>query len=92
MPQDSAQTGPPTELFILYQMGASEEWTWFAAVAVFLSEAASRNYARARGISPELSVSEPDAKNEVLLTEPREFVLVRSQEGPVPEVVLSEIT
>ena len=44
------------ELFILYQMGASEEYTWFSVVGVFLSEAALREYVKVKGITtqPEL--------------------------------------
>jgi hypothetical protein len=42
---------PGTELFVLYQMGASEEWTWYSVVGVFLSEAALRDHAKKKGIT-----------------------------------------
>ncbi len=79
-----------TELFVLYQMGASEEWTWFGVVAVFLSERALREYASEKGITSELKVMEPGASNGVTLSEPQEFVVVRSVEGVVPDVELAE--
>ena len=77
------------DLFILYQMGASEDWTWFSVVGVFLSEAALREHAAGKGIDPGLELIEPSEKNEVILKEPREFVAVRSREGEVPDVELS---
>jgi hypothetical protein len=83
-----AQAG--TELFVLYQMGASEEWTWYSVVGVFLSEAALRDHAKKKGITSELRVMVPDAKGGVTLTEPQEYVAVRSVEGPVPDVELNQ--
>jgi len=78
------------DLFLLYQMGASEDYVWFSVVGVFLSEAALRADAERRGLGPTLALVEPTAKNEVLLTEPQEFVAVRSPEGEVPEVSLAD--
>jgi hypothetical protein len=79
-----------TELFILYQMGVSEEYTWFSVVGVFFSEAKLQSYAKERGLVTELVTITPSASNQVLLSEPREFVVVRSWEGEVPEVSLAE--
>ncbi len=79
-----------SQLYILYQMGVSEEWTWFSVVGVFFSEAALRRYASERGLVSELEVVLPSASNEVLLSEPREFVVVRSREGAVPDVELAQ--
>ena len=76
------------ELYILYQMGNSEEWTWFSPVGVFLSEKALREYAAEREIDPDLAVLEPTGSNTVRLQEPQEFVIIRSKEGEVPEVEL----
>jgi hypothetical protein len=83
MPEDG------TELFILYQMGASEDWTWFSVVGVFFSEGALRKDAERRGAPPDLELTEPSSKNEVVLAEPQGFVAVRSHEGPVPDVELA---
>jgi hypothetical protein len=80
------QTG--TELFILYQMGASEEWTWYSVVGVFLSEAALLNHAKEKGITSDLRFMMPDEKGGVTLAEPQEYVAVRSVEGAVPDVEL----
>jgi hypothetical protein len=77
-----------TELLVLYQMGASEEWTWYSVVAVFLSEAALREYAKEKGITSDLRVAVPDARGNVTLAEPQEFVVVKSAEGAVPDVEL----
>ena len=76
------------EIYVLYQMGASEEWTWFSVVGAFFSEDALRGYAREKGISVGPTV-EPSGRNEVVLKEPQEFVAVRSKEGPVPDVELA---
>ncbi len=71
-------------------MGASEGYTWYSAVGVFLTESALQEYAESKGISTELRVMTPDAKGEVLLSEPQEFVAVQSAEGAVPGVELAE--
>jgi len=84
LPENS---GP--ELFILYQMGASEDWTWFSVVGVFFSEAALREDAKRRGVPSDLKLVDPTAENEVVLAEPQDFVAVRSHEGPVPDVELA---
>ena len=81
---------PGTKLFILYQMGASEEWTWYSVVGVFLSEAALRDHAKQKGITSELRIMVPGVKGGVTLEEPQEFVAVRSVEGPVPDVELTQ--
>ncbi len=81
-------TTAETELYILYQMGNSEEWTWFSPVGVFLSEKALRTYAAEKEIDPDLVVLEPGDSNTVRLPEPQEYVIVKSQEGQVPEVEL----
>ena len=75
------------ELYILYQMGASEEYTWFSPVGVFLSEKALWDHVEKKGISAH-KILEPSAKNEVRLSEPQDFVIVKSHEGEVPEVEL----
>lgn len=80
-----------TELYILYQMGNSEEWTWFSPVGVFLSEKAFRDYAGEKGIALNLEILKPTEKNEVRLSEPEDFVVVKSQEGEVPEVELEMV-
>jgi hypothetical protein len=82
-------TDDRTELFILYQMGASEDWTWYSVVGVFFSQGALREDAKRRGASSDLELMEPSAKNEVVLTEPQGLVAVRSHEGPVPDVELA---
>jgi hypothetical protein len=69
-------------------MGASEDYVWYSVVGVFLSEAALRADAEKRGLGAPMALLEPTAKNEVILTEPQEFVAVRSPEGDVPEVEL----
>ncbi len=83
-------TDSSKELFVLYQMGASEEFTWFSVVAVFLTEAALRDYVSQKGVALEPLLVDPSPDNEVLLAEPREFVGVRSSEGAVPDVELAE--
>jgi hypothetical protein len=83
-------TADGTELYILYQMGASEDWIWFSPIGVFLSEKALWDYVRMKGMPSDLRVLEPSTKNDVLLTEPQEFVIVRSKEGEVPDVDLKE--
>ena len=81
-------TATKTELYILYEMGNSEEWTWFSPVGVFLSERALREYAAEKEIDTDLAVLEPDDSNTLRLQEPQEYVIVKSQEGEVPEVEL----
>jgi hypothetical protein len=83
-------TQASTDLFVLYQMGASEDWTWFSVVGVFFSEEALRAYAGEKGIVLEQVVMEPTSRNEVLLSEPKEFVVVRSHEGAAPDVELAQ--
>jgi len=78
------------ELYILYQMGVSDQWTWFSVVAVFLSERALRVHARDKGMVTELELLEPSSSNKVVLTEPREYVVVKAREGEVPDVELEE--
>jgi len=78
------------ELFILYQMGASEEYTWFSVVGVFLSEAALREYVKVKGITTQPELMDCPPSNEILLKEPREFLAVRSREGEVPDVELAQ--
>lgn len=78
------------EIFLLYQMGASEEWTWFSVVGVFLSEAALRAYASDRGITLAPGVLEANSANELILPEPTEFVAVRTSEGEAPDVELGQ--
>jgi len=80
-----------TELFILYQMGNSEEWTWFSPIVVFLSEKALRSYAVEKEIASDLVVLEPTESNVVHLSVPQEYVMVKSQEGEVPDVELEMI-
>jgi hypothetical protein len=77
-----------TVLYVLYQMGNSEDWTWFSPLAVFLSEKALREYANKKELPPDVEILTPTVKNEVRLSEPQEFVLVKSLEGEVPEVEL----
>lgn len=80
-----------TELFILYQMGNSDEWTWFSPIGVFLSEKALREYAVSIGVPEALPVHvATKEKNEVDLREPQEYVIVKSSEGEVPEVELAD--
>lgn len=80
-----------TELYIVYQMGNSEEWTWFSPVGVFLSEKAFWDYANKKGIASNLEILKPTKKNEVRLSEPKDFVVVKSQEGEVPDVELEMV-
>ena len=81
-------TSAKTDLYILYQMGNSEEWTWYSPVGVFLSEKALREYAAEKEIAPDLAVLEPADSNTVRLREPQEYVIVKSREGEVPDVEL----
>jgi hypothetical protein len=77
-----------TEIYILYQIGASEEWTWFSPVAMFLSEKALREHVKKKGIEPVPEILEPSASNEILLRVPQDYVIVKAHEGEVPEVEL----
>jgi hypothetical protein len=79
-----------TDLFILYQMGSSEDYTWYSVVAIFLSEKDLRRYAALKAIGDDLTPREPDEGGDVSLPEPVEFVVVRAQEGEVPDVELAE--
>lgn len=79
-----------SDLFILYQMGSSEDYTWYGVVAVFLSEKELRNYATAKGIADDLRPREPDESGKIVLPEPSEFVVAKSDEGEVPDVELAE--
>jgi hypothetical protein len=79
-----------TELFILYQMGSSEDWTWYSVIGVFLSESALREYAREKTMDVDLKLLEPNRDGEVVLPEPVEFVAVRSEEGAVPDVEIGQ--
>jgi len=90
------RVGPPggavapkrTEIYILYQMGASEEWTWFSPMGVFFSEEALRQHIKRKGIEPVPEILEPSPSNEVLLRVPQDYVIVKASEGEVPEVEL----
>jgi hypothetical protein len=85
-----AMSASKTELFILYQMGSSEDWTWYSVIGVFLSEKALLDYAREKTIDADLRLLEPNRKGEVVLPEPVEFVAVRSEEGAVPDVEVGQ--
>jgi hypothetical protein len=78
------------DIFILFQMGSSDDWTWYAVLGVFLSEKALRDYAKKKSIDSDLGLREPGTGGNVILPEPVEFVAVRSHEGEVPEVELAE--
>ncbi len=77
------------EVFLLYQMGSSEEWTWRSTVGVFLSEGALMDHARKKSMPSDLRVLDPRGGG-VVLQEPLEFVVVRSSEGEVLDVKLAE--
>jgi hypothetical protein len=77
-----------TEIYILYQIGMSDEWTWFSPIGIFLSEKGVLDYVEEKEFPVELPILEPDGENGVVLTEPQDFVIVRSTEGEVPEVEL----
>jgi len=78
-------------LYILYEMGNSEEWTWFSPVGVFMSEKALREYAAENEIPADLAVLKPGGSNTIRLSAPQEYVIVRSREGEVPEVELEKM-
>jgi len=75
-----------TEVFLLYQMGSTEDWTWYSVIGVFLSEQALRAYADEKVVAPDLKLMTPPEKGDIVLPEPVEFVAVRSPEGAVPGV------
>jgi hypothetical protein len=75
-----------SDLFLLYQMGTSEEYIWYSVVGVFLSEAALRGYAAVKDIAEGLSILESGGRHSIVLPEPIEFVAVKSSEGAVPDV------
>ena len=81
-------SGSKTELFILYQMGSSEDYTWYSVIGVFLSETALREYAREKAIDEGLKLLQPGPSGGVILPEPVEFAAVVSREGEVPDVEL----
>jgi len=81
-------TAARAEIYILYQMGASEEWTWFSPIGVFFSESALWEHVKQKGITLDRKLREPSANNEVHLSEPQDYVVVLSREGEVPEVEL----
>jgi hypothetical protein len=76
------------EIYILYQMGSSEEWTWFSPVGVFFSNKALQEHVRKKGIEPVPEILEPSLRNEVVLRVPQDYVIVKACEGEVPEVEL----
>jgi hypothetical protein len=75
------------EVFLLYQMGSSEDWTWYSVIGVFFSEGSLMSYAKEKSILSELRLLETTDGN-IILREPVEFVAVRSPEGEVPNVEL----
>jgi len=83
-------SGSKTELFILYQMGSTEDYTWYSVAGVFLSEKALRDYAQEKVLDGELKLLQPGPSGQVILPEPVEFVGVVSHEGEVPDVELGQ--
>lgn len=81
-------TASETEIYILYQMGASEEWVWFSPIGIFMSEKALWDHVKMKGMPSDLKIMEPTTKNEVHLSEPTDYVVVKSHEGEVPDVEL----
>ena len=81
-------TGP--ELLVLYQMGSSEDYTWYSVVGVFFSEQALNDYSRRKGIENDVQRAQPGKDGNVVLRVPSEFVVVRCGEGEVPDVELEE--
>ena len=75
-------------MFLLYQMGTSDEYTWYSVIAVFFTQNALRDYAEEKGIAAELQMLKPDSKGNVILREPVEYVAVPCSEGEVPDVEL----
>lgn len=78
-----------TDIFILYQMGSSEDYTWYSVVGVFLSEKNLRAYAERKSVGDDLRLLNPDDDGKVLLPQPVEFVAVKATEGEVPDVDLA---
>jgi len=76
------------KLFVLYQIGASEDWVWFSPIGVFLTEGELREFAREKGAPAQMRLLTPSAKNEITLAEPQDFVAVKTQPGELPEVDL----
>lgn len=76
------------EIYILYQMGASEDWTWFSPIGVFLTEKTLWEYIEKKGILLNHQIRRPTSRNEVHLSEPQDYVIARSREGEVPDVEL----
>jgi hypothetical protein len=83
------KSGSMPELFLLYQMGSSQDYTWYSVVAVFFSEKDLRAYAEKKSIGDELGLLKPDDDGKVLLPEPVEFVAVEATDGDVPDVELA---
>ena len=81
---------PEPKLFLLYQMGSSEDYTWYSVIAVFFSQDALEDYSRRKGIEDDLQRAQPDKDGNVVLTRPSEFVVVECREGEVPDVELAE--
>ena len=76
------------DMFVLYQIGTSEDYTWYSVIAVFFSQSALEDYAQMKGISAELQTMRPDNKGDVVLREPVQYVAVPCSEGEVPDVEL----
>lgn len=86
----SAMSSSKTELFLLYQMGSSEDWTWYSVIGVFLTQKALWDYAREKAIDADLKLLEPSSGSDVVLPEPVEYVAVHTFEGEVPDVELGQ--
>lgn len=85
---EGKRSGP--DIFVLYQMGSSEEYVWYSVVAVFLSREELFSYAARKGIDDALKLLPSPREGAVLLKEPVEFVAVESTEGEVPDVELED--
>lgn len=79
----------PTELYVLYQIGASEDWVWFSPIGAFLTEDGLREFAKAKGAPAELRMLTVPSSNVVTLEAPQDFVAVRTSTGELPEVELN---
>lgn len=77
------------ELFVLYQIGASEDWVWFSPIGVFMTEEELRKFARRKGAPKAMPLREPGPKNDVVLDDPQDFVAVKAEAGGLPDVELS---
>jgi hypothetical protein len=75
-----------TEIYLLYQMGVSEEWTWFSPVGVFLSERALWEHVQKKDIASDRKILVPSPGNIVRLSSPQDYVIVKAREGEVPDV------